>query len=121
MTGLDGSTARVGDSCSHAALIGWRGHERPVESGPSRQRYVLTALAVDAGRVVPMERLTVRVWRADPPRRARATLHSYVSRLRQVLPAAETSIFREVTGRSIPTRLNGSRKFVSSPAWSRRT
>ncbi|MGW4208921.1 BTAD domain-containing putative transcriptional regulator [Lentzea sp. NPDC004789] len=61
---------------------------RPLELGPARQRCVLAVLAADAGRVVPVERLMERVWGADPPRRARATLHSYVSRLRQVLPAA---------------------------------
>ncbi|QFZ21288.1 AfsR/SARP family transcriptional regulator [Saccharothrix syringae] len=56
-----------------------------VDLGPARQRCVVAALAVDAGRVVPVERLVERVWGLAPPRRARATLHSYVSRLRQVL------------------------------------
>ncbi|NGY62548.1 tetratricopeptide repeat protein [Lentzea sp. NEAU-D13] len=60
----------------------------PVELGPARQRCVLAALAVDAGRVVPADRLMERVWGADTPRRGRATLHSHISRLRQALPAA---------------------------------
>ncbi|TWP54328.1 tetratricopeptide repeat protein [Lentzea tibetensis] len=62
---------------------------RAVELGTPRQRCVLAALAVDVGRVVPAERLMQRVWGADTPRRGRATLHSHISRLRQVLPAAD--------------------------------
>ena len=62
------------------------------ELGPARQRCVLAALAVDAGRVVPVDRLLERVWGADTPRRGRATLHSHISRLRQALPAADVEI-----------------------------
>ncbi|GLZ28394.1 hypothetical protein Lesp02_05840 [Lentzea sp. NBRC 105346] len=53
-----------------------------VDLGPPRQRCVLAALAVDAGRVVPADRLIERVWGAGIPRRGRATLHSHISRLR---------------------------------------
>ncbi|MFD9697609.1 BTAD domain-containing putative transcriptional regulator [Lentzea sp. NPDC059081] len=59
---------------------------RVVDLGPARQRCVLAALAVDAGRVVPADQLVERVWGADTPRRGRATLQSYVSRLRGALP-----------------------------------
>ncbi|MBB5958115.1 DNA-binding SARP family transcriptional activator/tetratricopeptide (TPR) repeat protein [Saccharothrix tamanrassetensis] len=55
-----------------------------VELGPAKQRCVLAALAVDLGRPVSVERLAERVWGEDQPRRARATLSSYVSRLRQI-------------------------------------
>ena len=55
----------------------------PVELGPARQRCVLAALAIDANRVVPVSQLIERVWGDEPPPRARATLHSYLSRLRQ--------------------------------------
>ncbi|WP_353068871.1 BTAD domain-containing putative transcriptional regulator [Amycolatopsis sp. DG1A-15b] len=58
---------------------------RPVDLGPPRQRCVLAALAVDADRVVPVDRLIERVWGATAERRARATLHSYISRLRRTL------------------------------------
>jgi len=58
-----------------------------VDLGPARQRCVLAALAVDAGRVVSVERLIDRVWGGHPPLRARQTLVNYVSRLRQVLSA----------------------------------
>ncbi|MFD7660824.1 BTAD domain-containing putative transcriptional regulator, partial [Actinosynnema sp. NPDC059797] len=61
---------------------------RPVDLGPPRQRCVWAALAVDAGRVVPVERLVRRVWGEDPPLRARATLLTYLSRLRQAAAGA---------------------------------
>ncbi|MEV6238396.1 BTAD domain-containing putative transcriptional regulator [Lentzea sp. NPDC051838] len=54
-----------------------------VELGPARQRCVLAALAVDVNRTVSVTQLTERVWGDEPPARARATLHSYLSRLRQ--------------------------------------
>ncbi|NUS64477.1 MAG: transcriptional regulator, SARP family protein, partial [Saccharothrix sp.] len=57
--------------------------------GPDRQRCVLAALAVDAGRVVSVARLTERVWGATPPLRARGTLLSYLSRLRHAVAGVE--------------------------------
>ncbi|MEU6148665.1 BTAD domain-containing putative transcriptional regulator [Actinosynnema sp. NPDC047251] len=60
----------------------------PVDLGPSMQRCVLAALAVDVGRVVPVGRIVERVWGSEPPPRARATLSSYISRLRAALPEA---------------------------------
>ncbi|MEV6824505.1 BTAD domain-containing putative transcriptional regulator [Amycolatopsis sp. NPDC051102] len=59
--------------------------QRPVDLGTPRQRCVLVALAVDAGRVVPVDRLVERVWGAEAAPRARATLHGYISRLRRAL------------------------------------
>ncbi|WP_330273861.1 winged helix-turn-helix domain-containing protein [Lentzea sp. NBC_00516] len=56
-----------------------------VDLGPPRQRCVLAALAVDAGKVVPVERLVERVWGVDAAPRSRTTLHSYVSRLRRAV------------------------------------
>ncbi|TCO54133.1 AfsR/SARP family transcriptional regulator [Actinocrispum wychmicini] len=61
-----------------------------VDLGPARQRCVLAALALDAGRVVPVDRLVDRVWGEDVPRRGRATLYSYISRLRQALADVES-------------------------------
>lgn len=58
------------------------------ELGPARQRCVLAALAVDAGRVVPLDRLAGRVWGPDLPPRPRSILPSYVSRLRAALAGA---------------------------------
>ncbi len=62
---------------------------RPVDLGPARQRCMLAALAVDAGRVVSVDLLADRVWGEHVPRRARATLHSYISRLRRALAGAD--------------------------------
>jgi DNA-binding SARP family transcriptional activator len=64
---------------------------QPVDLGPARQRCVLAALAVDVNHVVPADRLVERVWGTEPPRRAQATLSSYVSRLRQVLAGSGTA------------------------------
>src|SRR4051794_38763437 len=60
-----------------------------VELGPARQRAVLVALAVDAGRPVPVEVLIDRVWDDDPPGGARAGLYSYITRLRHLLGQAQ--------------------------------
>jgi hypothetical protein len=59
-----------------------------VELGPARQRAVLVALAVDAGRPVLTETLIDRVWDDDPPVAARAGLYSYLTRLRRLLAEA---------------------------------
>ncbi|GAA3859053.1 BTAD domain-containing putative transcriptional regulator [Saccharothrix violaceirubra] len=60
--------------------------DRVVELGHQRQVCVLVALVVEPGRAVPVDRLVDRVWGDDPPRSARRTLASYVTRLRQVVP-----------------------------------
>lgn len=47
---------------------------------------MLAALAIDAGQVVPSDRLIERVWGDNPPHRTATTLASYISRLRAALP-----------------------------------
>jgi DNA-binding SARP family transcriptional activator len=59
------------------------GHVMPL--GPAKQRTVLAALAVDAGRPVPLEMLIGRVWDEQPPDQVRAALYCYVTRLRRLL------------------------------------
>jgi DNA-binding SARP family transcriptional activator len=54
-----------------------------VDLGPAKQRCVLAALAVQAGRPVPTELLVERVWGDDPPGDARNALYSYITRLRR--------------------------------------
>ncbi|WP_165956553.1 AfsR/SARP family transcriptional regulator [Kribbella antibiotica] len=77
---------------------------RPVDLGPPMQRCMLAALAVEADRVVPVDRLVARVWGADAPPRARATLHSYISRLRGILSGvAGVSIVRRSGGYALVT------------------
>ena len=57
----------------------------PVPLGGLRQRAVLARLLVDAGRVVPVDRLIDDVWDGRPPATAHKTLQKYVSELRKVL------------------------------------
>ena len=58
---------------------------REVGLGGPRPRAVLALLVLEAGRVVPADRLVEDVWRGSPPPGAAKTLRSYVSRLRAVL------------------------------------
>ncbi|MGH3737558.1 MAG: AfsR/SARP family transcriptional regulator, partial [Micromonosporaceae bacterium] len=60
----------------------------PVALGPARQRTVLAALLAEPGTAVSFEQLIDRVWGDAPPRRARETMHAYLSRLRTVLGGA---------------------------------
>ncbi|WP_112261963.1 AfsR/SARP family transcriptional regulator [Lentzea terrae] len=82
-------------------LLGEVGTEvdgRPLDLGTPKQRCVLAALAVDAGRVVPVERLVARISGVDAGP-ARATLHSYISRLRRALAdAGNVTIVRRSGG-----------------------
>jgi DNA-binding SARP family transcriptional activator/tetratricopeptide (TPR) repeat protein len=58
---------------------------RVVEPGPVQQRTVLAALAVDAGRLVPLEVLIDRVWGDAPPPSVRSGIYSHMARLRRML------------------------------------
>ncbi|MEV7598052.1 BTAD domain-containing putative transcriptional regulator [Kitasatospora sp. NPDC089797] len=57
----------------------------PVHVGGSRRRAVLAALALEANRVVPVERLLDLAWDHAPPSTARAALQGHVARLRTLL------------------------------------
>ncbi|MGM1063951.1 BTAD domain-containing putative transcriptional regulator [Saccharothrix sp. Mg75] len=59
--------------------------DREVEAVQPRQRAVLAALAVEAGRPVGVETLLHRVWGEDPPDRARGALYVHINRLRRTL------------------------------------
>jgi DNA-binding SARP family transcriptional activator/tetratricopeptide (TPR) repeat protein len=61
---------------------------RPVELGPSRQRFVFAVLALEVGRPVPAERLIQLAWPDDPPRTAGHAIQVYVSGLRSALARA---------------------------------
>jgi DNA-binding SARP family transcriptional activator len=61
---------------------------REVELGPARQRTLLAALAVEAGRSVPVEVLVDRIWGDAPPAAARDGLYAYMTRLRRAFAAA---------------------------------
>lgn len=57
----------------------------PVEAGPLRQRALLTLLALNAGRTLPLEAVVDALWDEDAPDRAEVSVRSYVSNLRRVL------------------------------------
>jgi DNA-binding SARP family transcriptional activator len=57
----------------------------PVALGGPRQRALLAALLLRAGRVVPTEQLIDELYGAEPPKAARAALHNSVVALRKVL------------------------------------
>lgn len=59
-----------------------------LDLGGPQQRAVVAHLAIDAGRVISVERLIDRLWGEHPPRAPLGTLQSYVSRLRRVIEPA---------------------------------
>ncbi|WP_210579853.1 AfsR/SARP family transcriptional regulator [Streptomyces sp. GESEQ-4] len=59
-----------------------------VDPGPAKQRTVLAALLVDAGRWVAVETLIDRVWGEDLPAQVRPSLYAYIARIRRVLADA---------------------------------
>lgn len=61
---------------------------RRLDPGPARQQRVLAALLLEANQTVAVDQLVDRVWGERPPQRARATLYSYLSRLRHALRTA---------------------------------
>ena len=58
---------------------------RPVPVSAPRQRVLLAALLLSAGRVVSLDALTEVLWDGEPPAGARGALHSAVQRLRSTL------------------------------------
>ncbi|GIG87077.1 AfsR/SARP family transcriptional regulator [Plantactinospora endophytica] len=70
-----------------------------IEMGPARQCCVLVALLVEANELVSVDQLLDRVWGDRRPQRARETLYSYLSRLRQHLaPAGDVTVLRRPAG-----------------------
>ncbi|HEX4226648.1 MAG TPA: helix-turn-helix domain-containing protein, partial [Pseudonocardiaceae bacterium] len=62
----------------------WRGR-RPLRIGPPQRRAVLTALLLNAGRVLSTDQLVAAVWGSAAPDKAAATLHALISALRKAL------------------------------------
>jgi DNA-binding SARP family transcriptional activator len=58
---------------------------RTIAVGRGKQRALLAVLALNAGRVVPAERLIDELWGEEPPATAATALQVYVSRLRKSL------------------------------------
>ena len=60
--------------------------------GGPRQRVVLAMLALNANRVVPVERLIDAVWNTDPPTTARAQVQICISTLRKIFVDAKVAM-----------------------------
>lgn len=75
-------------------------HEDTVMEVPAaRQRVLLAALLVHAGRAIPADALADVVWDGAPPTGAAVTLRSHVSRLRRVLgPVAGARVITRYPG-----------------------
>src|SRR6516165_7410250 len=76
------------DSRLHFAVLGsFRVNQdgRELDLGPRLQRALLAILVVEAGHVVPVDRLLDLLWREEPPAAAIASVQAYVSQLRRVL------------------------------------
>jgi DNA-binding SARP family transcriptional activator len=69
---------------------------RPVSLGGAKPRALLAALAVEAGRVVSVDRLVESLWPGKPPETAGHALQVYVSQLRKAL--GNTVILTHATG-----------------------
>src|SRR5262245_58690055 len=72
-------------------------HGLPVSLGGPKQRSVLAMLLLDANHAVSTDRLVDGLWGDEPPQRAAATIHVYVSKLRKALepdrrPNAEPTV-----------------------------
>jgi DNA-binding SARP family transcriptional activator/DNA-binding CsgD family transcriptional regulator len=78
----------TGDSRLYFAVLGSFRVDRDgreLDPGPRLQRTLLAILVVEAGHVVPVDRLMDLLWRDEPPAAAIASVQAYVSQLRRVL------------------------------------
>ena len=71
----------------------------PVSISGQRQRALLAALALDHGKVVPVERLVDVLWDAHPPATARTKVRAHVSGVRQAIGRAAPGLGRVVQTR----------------------
>jgi DNA-binding SARP family transcriptional activator len=87
----DGFGASRGDAVRFQLLgpVEIRLPDRTVHAGEPRLRAVLAALLVNTGQVVSGDTLVDRVWGDQPPRQARDTLRTYVTRVRRLLDQVE--------------------------------
>jgi hypothetical protein len=73
-------------------------HGLPVSLGGPKQKSLLAMLLLDANHTVSTDRLVDGLWGDEPPQRAAATIHVYVSKLRKAIEPDRTP-------RAEPTRL----------------
>jgi class 3 adenylate cyclase len=84
---MDGSS-RAGTPALDVRLLGPIEAERegaPVGLGGQKPRALLAVLALDAGRVVSVDRLVEALWPGEPPETAAHAVQVYVSQLRKAL------------------------------------
>jgi DNA-binding SARP family transcriptional activator len=92
---------------------------RVLPVGSPKERALLTSLLLGANRVVASDRLIEMLWGAAPPDTARATLQTYVLRLRRALqPARDQGRRRSSPGHPGMSCRSGP---TSSPPSKRRT
>lgn len=77
-----------------------------IQLGSRQQRAVLVALILEAGRPLTVDRLVDRLWGSSAPPGAVSTIHSYVSRLRRLLP--DGAAILETTPAGYALRINRS-------------
>lgn len=68
-----------------------------IEFGSDKERIAMAALALDAGRAVPLQTLIRLLWDGREPDHARESVHSYISRIRKRLRMAGDSAPQIVT------------------------
>lgn len=75
----------------------------PLDLGGPQQRAVIAHLALEVGRVVPVDRLIQRLWGDEPPGAPLSSLQSYISRLRRVLePDRRAGVAAQVLASEAP-------------------
>jgi DNA-binding SARP family transcriptional activator len=81
------SETAAGGRLQFAVLGGFRVEldGREADLGPRLQRALLAILVLEAGHVVPVDRLIDLLWRDEPPAAAIASVQAYISQLRRVL------------------------------------
>ena len=104
---------RHGVRPARAIIVRLDGETVPV--APGKQRALLAALLLGAGRVVAVDELAEALWGPAPPVKARVTVQNYVMRLRKALGAGRVRIS---TRRRLPDQRGGRR--ARSPGSRRR-
>jgi DNA-binding SARP family transcriptional activator len=93
----------------------------PVDQGRRRERCLLGLLLLEAGHLVQVERLLDLLWDDDAPPKARASLHTHVSRLRAKLDPDGTGVRLLAKDTAIwPTSTRTVSTSTGSGRWSRR-
>jgi DNA-binding SARP family transcriptional activator len=93
----------------------------PIDLGPPKQRVVLAALLLAAGRVVSVDRLIESVWGDDAPTGATANLQVYISNLRRALRDAGSPRVASAIVRQPPPHSHRRRNIQNRSSSSNRT